>query len=97
MRTDSDGLVEENIKNDVEALVGFKEGSKLKNDPRITRFGKILRKTSLDENRPIWLGLIIILKTFRALSGRKPHTGKVREVTYVIDLTDYSLVECMNA
>jgi exopolysaccharide biosynthesis polyprenyl glycosylphosphotransferase len=49
MRSDSDGLIEEFVKNDVEALAELKERNKLKNDPRITRFGKILRKASLDE------------------------------------------------
>jgi exopolysaccharide biosynthesis polyprenyl glycosylphosphotransferase len=40
---------EEMLNNDPELLNEYRENYKIKNDPRITRVGKFLRKTSLDE------------------------------------------------
>ncbi len=51
-RTMMDGaekLLPEILKNDAQAREEFENGYKLKNDPRVTPIGKILRKTSLDE------------------------------------------------
>jgi lipopolysaccharide/colanic/teichoic acid biosynthesis glycosyltransferase len=45
MRVDSDEILASNP----ELLNEYKDNFKIKNDPRITNFGKILRKTSLDE------------------------------------------------
>ena len=43
---------------DEKMMKEFKENYKLKNDPRITKVGKFLRKTSLDELPQIWNILI---------------------------------------
>ncbi len=49
MVVDADAKLEELLANDEEARKEWEENRKLKNDPRITKIGHILRKTSLDE------------------------------------------------
>ena len=44
----ADNMMEEILSN-VERRVEWEENQKLENDPRITKVGKVLRKTSLDE------------------------------------------------
>ena len=54
-----------------EQMAEFKKNFKLENDPRITKIGKILRKTSLDELPQ----LINILKGELSLIGPRPVIG----------------------
>ena len=49
MCTDSDEKLKELLKNNLEARKEWEENHKLQDDPRITKVGKILRKTSIDE------------------------------------------------
>jgi undecaprenyl-phosphate galactose phosphotransferase len=49
MRMNSDDLIAKVLLSDPEAAEEWKTKRKLRNDPRITPIGKILRKTSLDE------------------------------------------------
>lgn len=49
MVIDADKKLAELLENDEEARKEWEENRKLKNDPRITKIGHILRKTSLDE------------------------------------------------
>jgi lipopolysaccharide/colanic/teichoic acid biosynthesis glycosyltransferase len=49
MRINSDDLLKEYISENPDAYAYLKERNKLKSDPRVTKFGSILRKTSIDE------------------------------------------------
>ena len=49
MRANSDALLAEYLAKNPEAADEWRRDHKLKHDPRVTRLGRILRKTSLDE------------------------------------------------
>ena len=49
MCMNADETLKEYLKNNEEARKEFKKYKKLKKDPRITKVGKVLRETSLDE------------------------------------------------
>ena len=49
MHPEAEDILENLIKSDQKVKKEFEETHKLKNDPRITKIGKFLRKTSLDE------------------------------------------------
>ncbi len=54
----ADRLLEEYLSRNAEALLEWNSTQKLKSDPRITRVGRFLRKTSLDELPQLWNVLI---------------------------------------
>lgn len=49
MVVDGDAVLEAHFQRYPEARLEWERDRKLKNDPRVTRFGRILRKTSVDE------------------------------------------------
>ena len=58
MLVDAEGVLTRMCKEDPELAAEWHENQKLQNDPRITRIGHILRKTSMDELPQLWNVLI---------------------------------------
>jgi len=69
MVDDNENILKEYLNNNKEAKKEWEKYKKLKNDPRITKIGKFLRKTSLDELPQI----INILKRDMNLIGPRPY------------------------
>jgi len=54
MHADTERLLEECLKGNPHPRVEWEENQKLHDDPPVTRVGRILRKTSLDELPQLW-------------------------------------------
>jgi len=72
MYDNSDELLQKYLKENPDEIEYYEEYHKYKNDPRITKIGKILRATSLDELAQI----INVLKGEMSLVGPRPYMLK---------------------
>ena len=75
MVPNADEVLKELLKNDEIARKEYKVNKKLKNDPRVTSMGKILRVTSLDELPQF----INIFKGEMSLIGNRPYLPREKE------------------
>lgn len=76
MVVDADAKLEEYLAANPEARIEWNRDQKLKDDPRITRFGNFLRAASIDELPQLWC----VLKGDMSLVGPRPFMVDQKEL-----------------
>ncbi len=89
MRKDAERVLQELLEKDPKLREEWFNNFKLKNDPRVTRFGRFLRKTSLDELPQIFN----ILKGEMSFVGPRPIPKDELELHYGEDAKFYEQVK----
>lgn len=75
MVTNADEILEKMLKEDTEQTREYKLNKKLTDDPRVTKVGKFIRKTSIDELPQ----LINVLKGDMSLIGNRPYLPREKK------------------
>jgi len=75
MRMDADEILKDMLKNDKELAKEYKKNKKLVNDPRVTKIGAFIRKTSIDELPQ----LINVIKGDMTLIGNRPYLPREKK------------------
>jgi exopolysaccharide production protein ExoY len=85
MVTDADSVLESHLAENPQAAQEWLVAQKLENDPRITRIGKYLRMTSLDELPQLWNVIIGDM----SLVGPRPMMPQQRELYHGIHYEEF--------